>query len=240
MKKHTRSSLIVVVLSLLIVLGGFWYENRTHETATGLRELLKTQFVADQHHLDLRGKGYTSIPDICSVIIPGQQADDIWSIDLGNNEITSISVDLSCLKNLSELNLGFNKIKKIQNIAQLTWLNKLDLGNNELSRIEGLETLQRLQNLHLGYNQLTSTAGLEKLINLSSLQLQRNKLTDISSLAGLANLETLKLEFNELTDEDVAFIPSLKKLKIITVAENKVSPAKVAEWNALSLKNMKS
>mgnify|MGYP002138430441 CR=1 FL=1 len=137
MKKHTHTSIIVVVLSLLIVLGGFWYENRTHETATGLRELLKTQFVADQHHLDLRGKGYTSIPDICSVITPGQQADDIWSIDLGNNEITSISVDLSCLKNLSELNLGFNKIKKIQNIAQLTWLNKLDLGNGNPILVKG-------------------------------------------------------------------------------------------------------
>lgn len=107
-----------------------------------------------------------------------------------------------------------------------------------MTRIEGLETLERLQNLHLGYNQLTSTAGLEKLYNLTSLQLQRNKLTDIANLAQLKNLETLKLEFNQLTDEDVTFIPNLPKLRIITVGENQINPATVAEWNEKSLKNM--
>lgn len=212
MKKTTRISILIVSSSLLILLAAFLYERNSNNTRVFLRELVQKQFVADQHHLDLRGKNFTQIPDICSVITPGQQADDIWSIDLANNQITSISVDLSCLKNLTELNLSFNKIKKIQNIRQLTWLSKLDLGNNELTRIEGLETLERLQNLHLGYNQLTSTAGLEKLYNLRSLQLQRNKLTDIANLAQLKNLETLKLEFNQLTDEDVEFISALPKL----------------------------
>lgn len=212
MKKTTRISILIVSSSLLILLAAFLYERNSNNTRVFLRELVQKQFVADQHHLDLRGKNFTQIPDICSVITPGQQADDIWSIDLANNQIASISVDLSCLKNLTELNLSFNKIKKIQNIRQLTWLSKLDLGNNELTGIEGLETLERLQNLHLGYNQLTSTAGLEKLYNLRSLQLQRNKLTDIANLAQLKNLETLKLEFNELTDEDVEFISALPKL----------------------------
>lgn len=238
MKKTTRISILIVSSSLLILLAAFLYERNNNAARSSLRELVQKQFIADQHHLDLRGKNYKQIPDICSVITPGQQADDIWSIDLANNQITSISVDLSCLKNLTELNLSFNKIKKIQNIRQLTWLSKLDLGNNELTRIEGLETLERLQNLHLGYNQLTSTAGLEKLYNLRSLQLQRNKLTDIANLAQLKNLETLKLEFNQLTDEDVEFISALPKLRVITVAENKIDPAKVAEWNEKTLKNM--
>lgn len=212
MKKTTRISILIVSCSLLVLFAAFLYERNNNAARSSLQELVQKQFIADQHHLDLRGKNYKQIPDICSVITPGQQADDIWSIDLANNQITSISVDLSCLKNLSELNLSFNKIKKIQNIRQLTWLSKLDLGNNELTRIEGLETLERLQNLHLGYNQLTSTAGLEKLYNLRSLQLQRNKLTDIANLAQLKNLETLKLEFNQLTDEDVEFISALPKL----------------------------
>ena len=238
MKKTTRTSFLIVSFSIVVLLGAFLYERSSNTNKASLRELFDKQFIADQHHLDLRGKGYTQIPDLCSVIPPGQKADDVWSIDLGSNAITSISVDLSCFKNLSELNLGFNKIKKIQNIRQLTWLSKLDLGNNELTRIEGLETLERLQNLHLGYNQLTSTAGLEKLYNLTSLQLQRNMLTDIANLAQLKNLQTLKLEFNKLTDEDVVFIPSLPRLRIITVAENQIDPAKIAEWNEKSLKNM--
>ena len=238
MNKTTRTSILIVSFSILALLAAFLYERNSNTTRADLRELVQKQFIVDQHHLDLRGKNFTQIPDICSVITPGQQADDIWSVDLGSNQITSISADLSCLKNLSELNLSFNKIRKMENLRQLTWLNKLDLGNNELTRIEGLETLERLQNLHLGYNQLTSTAGLEKLYNLTSLQLQRNKLTDIANLSQLKSLETLKLEFNQLTDEDVAFIPTLPKLRIITVAENQIDPTKVAEWNEKTLKNM--
>lgn len=238
MKKISRISIRIVSCLLLVIIGVLLYRRNTNIAQASLRDLIKKQFIADQHHLDLRYKNFTQMPDICSVISPGKQADDIWSIDLGNNQITSISEDFSCLKNLSELNLGFNKINKIQNVRQLTWLSKLDLGNNKLTRIEGLDTLQRLQSLHLGYNQITSTAGLEKLVNLSSLQLQHNQLTDISDVSHLVNLETLKLEFNKLTDEDVIFIPSLKKLKIITVAENVINPEKVAEWNEQSLKNM--
>lgn len=47
----------------------------------------------------------------------------------------------------------------------------------------------------------------------------------------MTKLETLKLEYNKLTDEDVAFLPKLTKLKVITVAENQINPAKVEELN---------
>jgi len=98
--------------------------------------------------------------------------------------------------------------------------------------------LERLQDLHLGYNQITTTEGLETLSTLTSLQLQRNALEDISALAALTNLEKLKLEFNKLTTEDVTFIPEkLKKLRVITVAENQVDEKIVSEWNAFTLKN---
>ena len=61
---------------------------------------------------------------------------DIWAVDLADNGITEIDQDLSCLKNLSELYLSFNKITEIKNLSGLTFLKKLDIGNNELTKIE--------------------------------------------------------------------------------------------------------
>lgn len=66
---------------------------------------------------------------------------------------------------------------------------------------------------------------------MTSLQLQHNALEDITEVASMTKLETLKMEYNKLTDEDIAFLPKLTKLKVITVAENMIDPAKVEELN---------
>jgi len=82
MQKTTRTSLLIVSFTIFVFLAVFFYQRYSINAKNSLRELFQNQYRADQHHLDLRNKGFTSIPDICSIITPGQQADDVWSIDL--------------------------------------------------------------------------------------------------------------------------------------------------------------
>ena len=52
---------------------------------------------------------------------------------------------------MQEINLSFNKIKKIENLDWLTFIKKLDLENNEIEQIDNLDKLMTLIDLHLGY-----------------------------------------------------------------------------------------
>ena len=78
-------------------------------------------------------------------------------MDLADNGIQEITEDLSCLKNLQDLYLSFNKIKEIDNLDGLSFIKKLDLGNNEITEIDNLDKLTTLSDLHLGYNKINST-----------------------------------------------------------------------------------
>lgn len=149
--------LIAFVFVILLGFGTWWYIQRVQVADPQIAEIIQKNYIADQHHLDLRGKSKGGIPDICAGVIGTQLVDDIWSVDLANNELTSISIDLSCLRNLKELNLSFNQLTDIKNLEKLTFLSKLDIGNNKLTSISGLARLSQLQDLHLGYNQITST-----------------------------------------------------------------------------------
>jgi len=205
-----------------------------------VNELITKNYSKEFHHLDLRSKKLWEMPDICKMVVWSNFEYDIWAVDLADNGISEIDKDLSCLKNLSELYLSFNKISEIKNLEWLTFLKKLDLGNNEIKEIEWLDKLINLVDLHLWYNQITTTKWLEKLVNLTSLQLQSNKIEDISNLSNLTKLETLKIEFNKLDNEDIKIIDKLKTLKIITVWENpQVDKKTIDKLNELSRKNMK-
>lgn len=98
--------------------------------------MITKNYKPEFHHLDLRSKQLGEMPDICEMVVGTNYEFDIWAVDLADNGITEIDQDLSCLKNLSELYLSFNKITEIKNLDGLTFLKKLDIGNNELTKIE--------------------------------------------------------------------------------------------------------
>lgn len=241
---------IVSLLVIVIGCAGYYFrsyflidtkliENKKTNT-WAVNELISKNYNENFHALDLGNKKLGAMPDICAMVAGTHFEYDIWTIDLADNALSQINEDLSCLKNLSELNLSFNKITQIENLSELSFLKKLDLGNNEIKDIAWLERLTNLSDLHLGYNQITSTVWLEKLTNLTSLQLQSNKIEDIANLANLPRLEVLKLEFNKLDTEDVKIVIKLKKLKIITVGENPwIDPKIIERLNEFTRKNMK-
>ena len=71
------------------------------------------------------------------------------------------------MKYLKKLDLGQNRIRRIQNITQLVSLTQLSLENNEISRLDGLEDLQCLMELYMGNNML---CDIKEIIKLKDLQ----------------------------------------------------------------------
>lgn len=226
-----KKIIITAITLILIILWLTWYYFKdtilntkdsfsNTNSAKTVPELISKNYLKEFHHLNLRTKKLWEMPDICKMVKGTNYEYDIWSLDLADNEITEIDKDLSCLKNLQDLYLSFNKIKEIDNLEELNFIKKLDLGNNEITEIDNLDKLTTLSDLHLWYNKLNSTKWLEKLTNLTSLKLQHNEITDLSWVKNLSKLSELKLEFNKLDESDLKDISKFKKLKIITVAEN--------------------
>jgi len=174
----------------------------TDTTLTGEQQLptyMSGNYDKVQHILSLRSQNLTGMPSICDDITTGNMLYDIRYIDLGDNQITDINADYSCLPNLQELNLSYNQITDIKNLENLSFLKKLELHKNKITSIKGLNKLTTLNELNLGYNQLTSVKWLEANKNLTTLELQRNLITDIWPLQNLRNLETLKVEYNQIS-----------------------------------------
>ena len=60
-------------------------------------------------------------------------------------------------------------------------LTKLDLGKNKIARVEGLETLSQLTQLSLEDNEVTSLAGLGKVTSLMELYIGNNRIAQARS-----------------------------------------------------------
>lgn len=250
MKKKYYPNIIIGV-SIVVVLW-LWYvfmtnyevDKDTTNTSSwklSTNSLIEDNYIQKYHHLNLRTKKLTEIPDICDLVKGTRYQDDIWSVDLADNQIKKINQDLSCLKNLTELNLSFNKITKIDNLDKLTFIKKIDLWNNEITEIDNLETLRTLNDLHLWYNKIASTKWLESLKGLTSLKLQHNEISDLTYLKWLANLTELKLEFNKLKEENLKDIAWLKRLKVITVWENPwIKKETIEKLNEFTRKSMQT
>lgn len=77
---------------------------------------------------------------------------NIRSIYLGNNKISEISQDLSCLANLKLVDLSYNNIKSINNLNEIKQMESLDLSHNQIEKIENIDNLSALKELNLSFN----------------------------------------------------------------------------------------
>ncbi|GAA98844.1 uncharacterized protein L969DRAFT_76596 [Mixia osmundae IAM 14324] len=123
----------------------------------------------------------------------------LTSLELGGNRLRKLE-GLDQLTQLTELWLGKNKIPKLENLSTLSHLKILSIQSNRLTRIEGLEMLQSLEELYISHNGLTTLAGLEKNTSLKTLDVAGNRLTDIGTVKLLTNLEELWANDNKLAD----------------------------------------
>lgn len=97
-----------------------------------------------------------------------------------------------------------NKIKKIEGLSTLINLRKIDLGANRIRKMESsqLSSLINLEELWLGKNKIEKIEGLSNLKKLRRLDVQSNRLTSINGLIGqIDSLEELYLAHNGIGDE---------------------------------------
>lgn len=217
---------VFIISALALSIFALSWCNKTSNSS--IPDYMSWNYNAQYHHLDLRAKWLSQMPDICWDIKDQKMLDDIRAIDMWDNQITSINSDYKCLANLQELNLSYNQISKIQNLDNLSFLSKLELQKNKLTKTDWLEKLSTLQELNLWYNEISDIKSLFALTNLRDLQLQHNQISDISSMSNLFNLESLKLEYNQISDEkSLTTISNLKNLKRISLWWNKLPEDKV-------------
>lgn len=133
-------------------------------------------------------------------------------------------------KELTTLDLSFNKIKHIKNISHLVKLTELYFVQNKISKIEGLEGFKNLKNLELGANRIrvrilspisranpsNTTKEIENIQCLPALEqlwLGKNKITEMKNLDGLSNLKIISIQSNRLTNiTGLSALPNLEEL----------------------------
>ncbi|KAN0061639.1 protein phosphatase regulatory subunit Sds22 [Thecaphora frezii] len=170
---------------------------------------------------------------------------ELRELDLYDNSLEKVSGLDGCTK-LETLDLSFNNIHHIANVAHLgrcktlyfvqnkiskvrpddlrgpiaESLTSLELGGNRLRSIDNLDHLHRLEELWLGKNKITSLDGLATLANLRVLSIQSNRITQLRGLETLVNLEELYISHNGLTK--LEGLEHNRKLKTLDISANMI------------------
>ncbi|KAF7970841.1 hypothetical protein HWV62_22798 [Athelia sp. TMB] len=106
------------------------------------------------------------------------------SLELGGNKIRRIE-NLDALVNLEELWLGKNKISKLERLKILS------IQSNRITKIENLESLENLEDIYLSHNGITRLEGLDHNLKLKTLDLGSNFVPELENIAHLKCLEEL-------------------------------------------------
>ena len=128
------------------------------------------------------------------------QLDSLQALDIGNNNLGSISVDLSPLVHLKELNLSSNKLLVIPPwVKNITQLEALYLGDNHLTDLpKWIVEMKKLRILDLSFNRFTTfPQSIIKCLTLKELDISCNQLNPISGeLLSILDLDVLEIHDN--------------------------------------------
>eukprot|EP01105_Mastigella_eilhardi_P007741 TRINITY_DN193_c0_g4_i4.p1 TRINITY_DN193_c0_g4~~TRINITY_DN193_c0_g4_i4.p1 ORF type:complete len:444 (+),score=142.15 TRINITY_DN193_c0_g4_i4:35-1366(+) len=121
------------------------------------------------------------------------------------------------------LNMQYNFICKIENLAHLTDLIFLDLYHNQIKTIGNLDALTHLRVLLLGGNHITRLENLSQNSHLDVLDLHSNNITKLENLSALQQLRTLNLSVNKLQRISGADIRCLASLTELNLRKNSIT-----------------
>ena len=121
-------------------------------------------------------------------------------IGYNSNKISDL-LSLSCLTNLTYLNLSFNEISDVSALSNLTNLTWLNLSINAISDVSVVSNLTNLTRLWIYRNNISDISPLSNLTNLTELALNNNNaISDVSALSNLTNLTEWYLFENNISD----------------------------------------
>lgn len=169
----------------------------------------------------------------------------LTEVDLYGNEIESI--DLSSLKNLDILGIGYNALSSID-VSANTLLRSLSVyGNTDITTLnvqqnkrlvelnaKGLSLSSisldhpDLEELNVHDNKLTSL-NVDKLPNLKVLRMGYNKITSFAPGADLPELKLLLANHNDMTHLDMSRMPQIEQ---VYVADNKFQDIRFPSSNS--------
>lgn len=126
-------------------------------------------------------------------------------------------------KDVTELQLDFRNILKIDNLWQFVNLTKLQLDNNIIEKIEALESLVHLVWLDLSFNNIEVIEGLDTLVNLQDLSLFNNRISKIENLDTLQQLQIFSIGNNNIGNlENLVYLRKFKHLRTLNLSGNPV------------------
>ncbi|PAV16652.1 hypothetical protein PNOK_0827200 [Pyrrhoderma noxium] len=148
-----------------------------------------------------------SIPD-CLNHFPS-----LHTIFFVQNKISHISPgSLSSVgRTLRSLELGGNRIRKIENLEDLVNLEELWLGKNKIGKLEGLDNFLKLKILSIQSNRIEKLEGLNNLVDLEELYISHNGIKKLEGLEGNKKLRVLDIGNN--------FIQKLEGLEQLSCLE---------------------
>jgi internalin A len=133
----------------------------------------------------------------------------------------------ACGSMLTLANLNSNKITKIKDLSNHSFLECLLLSKNMIRSITGLEKLQYLQVLDISYNQITKIEGLNNL-NIQELNLEGNYIETLEGLSTLNRLTSLNVASNMITC--IAPLSASNSLRNLNLKNNKVFTIRQIEF----------
>ncbi|KAM9493372.1 malignant fibrous histiocytoma-amplified sequence 1 homolog [Clarias gariepinus] len=142
---------------------------------------------------------------------------DVEKADLQKNKLKEVN-KISCLSNLTELNLGRNELVEFpKEISELKQLVRLYMNQNNIKSIPEnvFPSLKKLQFLKINTNKLSQLpSDMNKCETLVYLNLSNNCLKEVQPLVGLGRLSELYVDNNKLTELPRALFQShLEKFK---------------------------
>lgn len=214
------------------------YDNKIKHVGDALNNLISLE------HLDLSFNVLREIPETLSRLtalqivffvqnrishITGLQGlgATLTSLELGANRIRRIE-GLDALVNLKELWLGKNKITRIENLDNLKQLTILSLQSNRITKIENLEKLENLEQLLLSHNGIERLEGLERNTKLKMLDVGSNFISAIENVSHLTSLEDLWLGGNKIPDLH-ALEPQLRHISALETIYLEANPCQSTE-----------
>lgn len=136
------------------------------------------------------------------VLLKTDAWNELTELDLTGNLLTQIDGSVRTAPKLRHLILEQNRIRAIQNLAELPHLQLLSLSGNLIADcVDWHLSMGNLVTLKLAQNKIKSISGLRKLLSLVNLDLSCNlieQLDEVDNVANLPLLETLCLTGNPL------------------------------------------
>ena len=149
-----------------------------------------------------------------------QVSTSVEHLYLAANKISEVTGGLSKLVNLTLLELGSNRIRKMQHFEALANLQELWLGRNKIGTIECLSNLKMLRRLSIQNNRLRVIEGLDSCVNLEELYLSFNGITRINGLSKLTKLKILDFGNNQI--EKIEGLETQEMLEDLWLNDNQV------------------